>query len=713
MTTKISYNVNRYLADIVKQLEVLPVTLDGVLSNVKGASPVMLLDASHKSLSLISDEPFYIGTNFKQISSNLNSRFVLVSAPGATGKSAFGRYVAYKNKAIYWNLAELSIGDGTFQGTLYKALGATKISNYARQLQNGEATLVIDAFDEAEIISGRKNVETFLIEANEFLEESSIPSIILLSRTETAQNIATLFRERKIPYIHYEIDFFPETNAKDFVLRIATKKRKMSPAIERCVNEYFLQVQSLISDRDVRSNFLGYAPVLEAIATHISEITNTSKLLSELKDNPDEVFLINNVMENLLAREHDKLVSAFKERLKAEQEKIEDWDLVYTKDEQLIRILNYILFEEVDIDEYSCASVPIFLKDDYAEMLKIFLPQHPFAQNVFDNTEGQQSKSKIDFAGPAFRDYCLAYTILRPECEASAELYYQQEAATSRFPSPLFWNHYVDMGDRHISSKHFPYVYEAFRSKTNIGYQASLDVSQDEIGISAIFRINKGVETVDSATLEVDPKEEYVFDSLSNTSVCVDGVVKIGQKENVSIIDSSVFCKRIILSAKTITISAFSPNTTTLQSNEPVQVVGTTPANFIVNADGMIQIDFPNVSDFPRLIQFRHSFSVDDPTDIYTFIYYLRKIFSSFRTHKKDMPARDAEKIDFVVVAGSPLKRKIFDFLLSTSIMFREAHLYKVNLIEMSKYNISWGALTSTNIKQLKPVFDEFCKWNK
>ena len=138
MTTKISYNVNRYLADIVKQLEVLPVTLDGVLSNVKGASPVMLLDASHKSLSLISDEPFYIGTNFKQISSNLNSRFVLVSAPGATGKSAFGRYVAYKNKAIYWNLAELSIGDGTFQGTLYKALGATKISNYYELRQRRE-----------------------------------------------------------------------------------------------------------------------------------------------------------------------------------------------------------------------------------------------------------------------------------------------------------------------------------------------------------------------------------------------------------------------------------------------------------------------------------------------------------------------------------------------------------------------------------------------
>ena len=713
MIAKMEYNINKYLKYIVEKMEVMPVTLEGVLLNVKGASPVTLLNASHKSLSLITDEPFYIGTNFKQISSNLNSRFILVSAPGATGKSAFGRYVAYKYKSIYWNLAELSIGDGTFQGTLYKALGATKISNYARQLQNGEATLVIDAFDEAEIISGRKNVETFLIEANEFLEKSSVPSVVLLSRTETAQNIATLFQAQKIPYIHYEIDFFPEINAKEFVLRISTKKKNETPAIKKCIDEYFLQVQSLILDKDVQSNFLGYAPVLEAIATHISEITNTSKLLSELRDNPDEVYLINNVMENLLSREHEKLVAAFKEKLKEEQKKIKDWNLVYTKDEQLIRLLNYILFEEVNIDEYSCESIPEYLKDDYAEMLKIFLPQHPFAQNIFNNTESRQSESKIDFVGPAFRDYCLAYTILRPECEASAELYYQQEAATSRFPSPLFWNHYIDMSDMHISSKHFPYVYEAFRSKTNIGYQASLDVSQDEVGISAIFRINKGKETIDSATLEVDAKDEYVFDSLSNTSVCIDGIVKIGQKENVSITDSSVFCKKIILNAKTITISAFSPNTTMLQSNEPVRTTGISSVNFIINADGMIQIDLPNICDFPRLIQFRHRFSADDPTDIYTFIFYLRKIFSSFRTHKKDMPARDAEKIDFVVVAGSPLKRKIFDFLLSTSIMFREAHLYKVNLTEMSKHNISWGALTSANIDQLKPVFDEFCDWNK
>ena len=135
--------------------------------------------------------------------------------------------------------------------------------------------------------------------------------------------------------------------------------------------------------------------------------------------------------------------------------------------------------------------------------------------------------------------------------------------------------------------------------------------------------------------------------------------------------------------------------------------------NFIINGEGTLQIDFPNICDFPKLIQFRHEFSADDSTDIFTFIHYLRKIFSSFRTHKKDMPARDAEKIEFVIISGTPLKKKIFDFLCSESIVFRDKHLFKVNLDNMSSHGISWGALTSTDTTQLNDVFEEFCNWNK
>ena len=317
------YNIHNYLTE---KRNVCAMTLDGVLTTIHGDDPVQLLASAHQSLSIIEEEPFYIGTQFKRIEQKLNYRFILVSAPGATGKNA-----------LYWNLADISIGDGTFQGTLYRALGASRISEYAQKLQSGSATLVIDAFDEAEIISGRKSVETFIIEANEFLEDAIAPSIILLSRTETAQNIASLFKNNGIPYAHYEIDYFADTQAKEFVRKTAEKRKKtITPAVEECIQQYFTQIGTAIQDAETRKRFLGYAPVLEAIAAHIVEIPNTSKLLSALRDNTGDATLIRTIMDNLLDREHQKFIEAFQKQIKNESDKISDWNSIYSKEEQLI-----------------------------------------------------------------------------------------------------------------------------------------------------------------------------------------------------------------------------------------------------------------------------------------------------------------------------------------------------------------------------------------
>ena len=76
------------------------------------------------------------------------------------------------------------------------------------------------------------------------------------------------------------------------------------------------------------------------------------------------------------------------------------------------------------------------------------------------------------------------------------------------------------------------------------------------------------------------------------------------------------------------------------------------------------------------------------------------------------MPARDAEKIDFVVIAGIKSKQDIFQYLIEKKIIFRSAHLYKIDLNNMSKYGISWGALISSNVTQLQKVYDDFCAWD-
>lgn len=703
------YNIHNYIAERKKRVTM---TIDAVLQAIKGTKEFELLSAAHKSVTRVKEEPFYIGTQFNQIKSNLNPRFVLVSAPGATGKSAFGKYVACKRNGLYWNLAELNIGDGTFQGTLYKALGVSKISGYAQDLQNGNATLVIDAFDEAEIISGRKNVEIFLTEANEFLEESTVPSIVLLSRTETAQNIAVFFKTNKIPYIHYEIGYFPETQAREFVLKTAEKRKTITPAVEECVDQYFKQVRTLVHDKNIVEKFLGYAPVLEAIAAHIAEISNTAKLLSELREGSTEVSLIHSIMDNLLEREKEKFVSAFRVRLGEDQNKVQNWENVYSKEEQLVRVLNFILFGETNSADYPTAAIPSHFLDEYNEVIARFLPQHPFVQNCFADQNGVDAK--MDFAGPAFRDYGLAYLILKDDFEASAELYYQGEKSDAHFPSQLFWNHYIDLNQGRLKSKHFVYLMEAYKSKISVGNQAYLDLYQDSDGAVATFRIEKAKEIIDSATLDVDVSPEgFVFGNISNTSIDVAGTVVLDQKDNLHLTDSTIMCETLVVNANALHVSSYSPCTTTICSNQPMRARPGAPLNIQLSGDGEIQVDIPNIYEFPKLSRFKYSFAEADDLDIYVFVHCLRKIFSSFRTHKKDMPARDAEKIDFVVIGDNPLRKSLFEFLTQKQIVFKDAHLYKIDVEKMSAAGINWGAITSTDLKQLRGVYDEFVAWKE
>ena len=83
----------------------------------------------------------------------------------------------------------------------------------------------------------------------------------------------------------------------------------------------------------------------------------------------------------------------------------------------------------------------------------------------------------------------------------------------------------------------------------------------------------------------------------------------------------------------------------------------------------------------------------DDGLDIKTFIHMMRSIFIKFRTHSKDMPAKDAEFVDYVILQANPSKKKLFDWMYELGIFFREKHLYIIKLDKMKEYRISMTAL--------------------
>lgn len=101
------------------------------------------------------------------------------------------------------------------------SMGSGEFSNYTTGLETGESVLVIDALDEAEMISGKLALETLLTDIRATVINAKTPNIALCARTETALFIRHFFSspEHALPISQYEIGFFPESSAVEFVLK--------------------------------------------------------------------------------------------------------------------------------------------------------------------------------------------------------------------------------------------------------------------------------------------------------------------------------------------------------------------------------------------------------------------------------------------------------------------------------------------------------------
>jgi len=95
------------------------------------------------------------------------------------------------------------------------------------------------------------------------------------------------------------------------------------------------------------------------------------------------------------------------------------------------------------------------------------------------------------------------------------------------------------------------------------------------------------------------------------------------------------------------------------------------------------------------------------------FIHALHCILREFRTHRKDVLAKTAERIDFVVVGSSEVKKQVLSYLKDRNIIYKEAHLYKVNEVILQSKGIYLSALNRMDADELQPAFLDFCNWDQ
>lgn len=722
MAPVFNYNVTSYLKSIV---EMVSVTVEGILSDYKSCKKYSLSNNVSEYMEYIEDEPFYISPAFSSVKTNrklstLNPKFILFSAPGATGKSSLAKYIAYKYNALYWNLAKIKLGTNSFAGSILSAVGASNYSSFISDLNSSDIVLAIDAFDEAEIISGRKMLSAFLDDINTSLTSSVKPTVLLFARTETAQFIASHCAENSISVSHYEIGFFPDTAAKEFILKKSLPKGMVpTPADIQCVESYYSFISRNITAEE-RSSFLGYAPVLEAIATHIYTSPNRAKLISELTNQNDCVTIIMNIMGDLLHREQEnKVIPAFMEKCKEQYPEFDNWNSIYSEEEQLVRIINYIVFSDTSYNNYKIDILPPQMIDDYQNLLNVFLPQHPFVRNNFSDGF---ANSKIDFAGPAFRDYSLARIILSPYNAELANLYFEESQSRSYFPSQIFFDCYTKLSDNLIHSEHISYIYDSFRAKATAMEIPFLQCSElpsedvDAININATFgMLNNGNHTKnhDDIILSVIvDKCELCFDQLVNVSIDLPSmIVKIGKSgTDTRIINSSVICREISFITRNISIESYAPVSSLFVSAN--NITGEIPQIDIVHVDNL-RISAPNIQAYYKLITYKYNFENTSAFDITKFIHALRCILIEFRTDKKDTLAKTADRIENVTVGNSEAKRNVLDYLIANGIMYKSAHLYKIDEEKMQSKGISFVALIRMDEDQLSTAYNDFCDWIK
>lgn len=381
MIGNIHYNmINEYATKEKKNM-----TLESIMSKLGKCEEINLMNGAHESLMQIKNDVFYVQPMYEEIHFNSDAKFVLFSAPGASGKSTLAKHIAKKNNGLYWNLAKITLGENSFHGTLWRAMRQEELLKYFNNIKTGKACLVLDAFDEAEMISGRVGIEYLLKDLNEATSDSKFPTVFLFARTESATFISDYCNENKINYSRYEIGFFQEYNAKDFIKqKLEMRGRSITQTVIDCIDEQFVVIKRLLGDEELSKSFIGYAPVLEALSESFDEERNTVKLLKEIKEsNVSSTNIIFKILEYLLKREHDKVCDGLKEKWRSKYPNFEKWDNIYTIKEQLIRVVEYIIMGNVEEESfYEHTDMPEELYVDYLETLRIFLPQHPFLQNL-------------------------------------------------------------------------------------------------------------------------------------------------------------------------------------------------------------------------------------------------------------------------------------------------------------------------------------------
>ncbi|MBF0626119.1 MAG: hypothetical protein HQL82_15090 [Magnetococcales bacterium] len=383
-----------------------------------------------------------------------SSPLILVSAPGAVGKSTLARQIAFNCWAIYLDLAVAApVGGNTISGGIYKC-------GLSASWQGNAVAIMIDGLDEARLRVTQEAYEAFLGDVADLSINRSVPTV-LFGRTGAVQDAYLAFALRNVSVPILEIGYYNSDSAVEFAMaRIRdTKPDRASEQTER------IAVSGLINGLRNQTHtdgnrFAGYAPVLQAVADCVRQSTNPQAVVSDIESGNTPVGL-EKITTAILNRERSKLDSlAFSNPSVA--------GTLYLQDEQLHRLAARIYgVTPPEAPRMSPKDAEI-----YNAALETWVGEHPF----LDGTSQQSSSSVFDAVISAWAikngDQALSNKVLLREIARGV--------AANPFFSEFYKTETEDGLSNFMNPSHVGIFYNSLRAGLSLGENASLIIGSDE-----------------------------------------------------------------------------------------------------------------------------------------------------------------------------------------------------------------------------------------
>jgi hypothetical protein len=294
-------------------------------------------------------------------------------------------------------------GQGTIGGALVSAFGFGAMGQVQGQLAGGHLAFVVDALDEARVKVNEPAFEAFVRDIAQNAQTSPAASFVLFGRNQIAETTWLILSDAGVDVGFYVIEAFDRLQANEYVDRrvgrlsdAASQRMQTHPEPYHDARDLILDgLQHAIAGSQPNDatmaearDFVGYAPVLDAVAVLLAGESNWGQLRARLQsevgpassDTNRPAELLRNVVRRILEREQEaKLVANIKPALQvvAQQAGWSDWNSLYSAQEQCDRLVSRLLGTPYT----PSSALPPIVGAQYEQQLAAWLPEHPFLRD--------------------------------------------------------------------------------------------------------------------------------------------------------------------------------------------------------------------------------------------------------------------------------------------------------------------------------------------